>query len=89
MFIARLGAKDVPYFKVQNLFAAGGSDMHIDTPVEDDEDFRAIVDVLAIGLVGPVQPQGRVVDPLNRQRAPCRSAGIIAGANDLHIIASC
>lgn len=70
MFIAWLGVKEVPCFKMQNLFAASGPDMHVDTPVEDSEDFRAIVDVPAVGLVGPVQPHRRVTDPLDRQSVP-------------------
>ena len=70
MFIARLGVENVTCFKVQNLFVASGPDMHIDTPVENGEDFRAIVDVPAVGLVGPVEPNGRVINSLDRQSIP-------------------
>lgn len=80
MFIARPGVKDVSCFKMQHLFAASGPEMHVDTPVEDSEDFRVIVDAPAVGLVGPVQPHGRIVDPLDRQRVPWRCACILAGA---------
>jgi len=48
------------------IVTASGPDMHIDTPVEDSEDFRTVVDVPAVGLVGPVQPDGGVADPLDR-----------------------
>ena len=66
MFIARLGMENVACLKVQHLFAAGSADTHIDTSVEDGEHLRAVVDVPAVGLVGPVQPHGRIVEPLDR-----------------------
>src|SRR3546814_7116702 len=51
MFIARLGVKDVPCFKMQHMFVASDLDMHVDTPVKYRDDFRAVLDVPAVGLV--------------------------------------
>ncbi len=46
--------------------------MHVDHAIQDNNDFRAAIDMPMMGLVGPVQPDNGAPDPRTVQVAPIR-----------------
>ncbi len=85
MLVAAPSVKDIPGRKEPNALRAGPvASVHIDKPVEDNEYFRSVVDVPLIRLIGPVQPDGRIFDPLDIDGRPRPLAGETARLYDAH-----
>lgn len=70
MFVADLGMADAAGGESLDALLAVLAVVHVDRAVEDDEDLRTVVDVPDVGLVGPVQPDGRLVDLRDVERPP-------------------
>ncbi|HMO43697.1 MAG TPA: hypothetical protein PKB04_10345, partial [Phenylobacterium sp.] len=62
MLVSGLGDEKVAGAKTCDMFLSILAPMHIDLAVKDDERFSAVVDVPAIGFVGPMQAHAGALD---------------------------
>lgn len=58
--------------------------VHVHGAVEDDEDLRAVVDVPRVGLVGPVEFRGRLVELAEVESASRAVGSEGAGVDESH-----
>jgi hypothetical protein len=66
------------------ILAAIAPIVHGDQAVQQHEHFLAVIHVPDIGLVGPVQADGRAFDLGKRQRIPGLAGDEVAGGYELH-----
>ena len=68
--ISSLGKEYRAWSQPMRLLGFVFADLHIDLPVQDDEDFRPVINVPDVGLVGPVEADGHAIYLGNAESLP-------------------
>ena len=84
VFVADLGVAHTAGREPLNLFLSGVSVVHVNCAIEDHENLRSIVDVPVVGLVGPMQPDSRVLDLGDVQGTPRTVGGEPGSIEEAH-----
>src|SRR5471032_753627 len=82
--VALVDAEDVARLQPHRLFDAVAAVVHVHLAVHHGEDFLAVVDVPAVGLVGPVQAHSGVLHGGDQVGAPGAPGAVVLAAHDPH-----